>query len=210
MQINRYIAFSACLALSLSSVAFGDDDAREGKFTLTSSEFKRGDTLPISAIYNYTVAGSNYCSINGATGGDKSPELSWTHAPRDTSSFVVTLFDTTAGVTHWGMYNISPETARLPQNAGDADSSYGLEVLNTFSDLSYDGPCPPAYYPPNNHIYIFTVWALSQQLVLPSSSNFPPTALDLYRALAEVGSAGHILATASLTSYYSTTPTPGH
>jgi Raf kinase inhibitor-like YbhB/YbcL family protein len=206
MSFNRRIAFSACLAWSLVSLAQADDDWRSERFTVTSSEFKNGDTLPISAIYNYTVAGTNACSINGAVGGDQSPELTWTHAPRHTRSFVVTLFDTTAAVTHWGMYNISPETTSLPENAGIPDSSYGLQVVNVFSDQSYDGPCPPPNYPPNNHRYVFTVYALSQDLDLYSPPNFPATALTLYRALVKEGREGHILGSATLVSYYSTTP----
>jgi Raf kinase inhibitor-like YbhB/YbcL family protein len=127
-------------------------------------------------------------------------------APRHTRSFVVSLFDTTAGVTHWGMYNISPETTSLPENAGIPDSTYGLQVVNVFSDQSYDGPCPPPNYPPNNHRYLFTVYALSQELDLYSPPNFPASALTLYRALVKEGREGHILGSASLLSYYSTTP----
>ena len=206
MPLRRHIALSAFLAFSLASVALGDDDWRFEKFTLTSNEFKHGETLPISAIYNGIVAGTNVCSINGAAGGDRSPELTWTNAPRHTRSFVVTLFDTTAGVTHWGMYNISPETTSLPENAGIADSTYGLQVVNVFSDQSYDGPCPPPNYPPNNHHYLFTVYALSQELDLYSPPNFPASALTLYRALVKEGREGHILGSATLLSYYSTTP----
>jgi len=206
MRLNRHIAFSACLTLGFASVALADDDWRSERFRLTSNEIKNGATPPITAIYNYTVAGPNACSINGATGGDESPELTWTNAPRHTRSFVVTLFDTTAGVTHWGMYNISPETTSLPENAGIPDSSYGLQVVNVFSDQSYDGPCPPPNYPPNNHLYLFTVYAVSQDLDLYSPPNFPASALTLYRALVKAGTEGHILGSASLVSYYSTTP----
>jgi Raf kinase inhibitor-like YbhB/YbcL family protein len=206
MSLRRHIALSVCVALFLASAALADDDWRSEKFTLTSREFKYGETLPISAIYNGIVAGTNVCSINGAPGGDESPELTWTNAPRHTRSFVVTLFDTTAGVTHWGMYNISPQTTSLPQNAGIADSAYGLQIVNVFSDQSYDGPCPPPDYPPNNHRYLFTVYALSQELDLYSPPNFPASALTLYRALVKEGREGHILGSANLLSYYSTTP----
>ena len=206
MAFGRHLAFAAVLVLSLTSVVRADDDWPGERFTLTSSKFKNGDTLPISAIYNYIVAGTNACSINGAVGGDQSPELTWSNAPRHTKSFVVTLFDITAGVTHWGLYNIPRETTSLPENAGIVDSSYGLEVVNVFGDQSYDGPCPPADYPPNNHRYLFTVYALSQDLDLYSPPNFPASALTLYRALVKEGREGHILGSATLLSYYSTTP----
>lgn len=130
----------------------------------------------------------------------------WTDAPRATRSFALTVFDVTAGVVHWGMYDISSEITSLPKNAGIADSSYGLQVVNVFSDQSYDGPCPPAHYPPNNHHYVFTIYALDTELNLYSPANFPASALTLYRALLEAGRSNHILASATLTGLYSTTP----
>jgi Raf kinase inhibitor-like YbhB/YbcL family protein len=132
--------------------------------------------------------------------------------PRGTHTFAVTVFDTTAGVVHWGMYNISTTTTELPQNASVTGSSYGSQVINTYcsagtnADLNYGGPCPPADYPPNVHHYVFTIYALDKDLNLPSSADFPPTALMLYRALVEAGSSGHVLASASITGLYSITP----
>lgn len=198
-------ALSTAFALALANFAPAQDWSGES-FRLTSREFKDGDTLPISAISNYTVNGSNACSINGAPGGNESPELMWSQAPRATRSFALTVFDVTAGVVHWGMYNISAEITSLPKNAGIADSSYGQQVLNVFSDQSYDGPCPPADYPPNNHHYVFTIYALDTELDLYSPANFPASALTLYRALLEAGRSNHILASATLTGLYSTTP----
>jgi Raf kinase inhibitor-like YbhB/YbcL family protein len=199
------IVFSAFLLLTLANVA-SPQDWRWDKFRLSSSEFKEGATLPISAISEFAGPnGANECSIDGSTGGNQSPQLSWKDPPPYTRSFVVTVFDTTAGVTHWGMYNISGEKRSLPQNAGVAGSAYGLQVVNVFGDQSYDGPCPPADYPPNNHHYLFTVYALDTELDLFSPPNFPASALTLYRALLEAGRSNHILASASLLSFYSTT-----
>jgi Raf kinase inhibitor-like YbhB/YbcL family protein len=163
-------------------------------------------------IYNYQYMGTNVCSLNGSPGGDESPELSWTNVPRGTRSFALTVFDVTAGVVHWGMYNISSTTTELPENAGVTGSSYRQQVTNTYgsagsnADLNYGGPCPPSDYPPNDHRYVFTVYALDTDLRLPSSPDFPPTALTLFGALVWAGSSGHVLASASITGLYSTTP----
>jgi hypothetical protein len=51
---------------------------------------------------------------------------------------------------------------------------------------------------------VFTVYALDQELGLFSTTNFPATADTLYNALVEAGE--HILASASITGLYSTTP----
>lgn len=176
-------------------------------FRLTSTTFQNGTVLPISTIDNIVVNGVNVCSINGAPGGDESPELSWTGAPPGTRSFVVVLYDVTASFTHWGMYNIAGSATGLPQNAGVAGSTFGAQIVNDFGIAAeYDGPCPPANFAPFVHDYVFTVYALAVDLSLPSSANFPANAETLYHALIDAGRGGHILASASLLGLYSTTP----
>jgi len=174
----------------------------EGRMELTSTSFTHGSPLPAANIYNYYYpAGSTYniCSATGATGGDQSPELSWRHAPWNTRSFVVVLYDVTAAFTHWGMYNIPAHIRTLPTDAGVADSSYGSQITNDFGDPHYDGPCPPANDPPDTHHYVFTVYALDTELeVVSASANFPANGETLYHALIKAGREGHILASAEL------------
>jgi len=208
MKTLSKVAITAFAFLALANFEPAQDwpGGQNRPFQVSSTTFENNTTLPISMIDNYQYEGSNSCSINGAPGGDESPELSWTNAPRGTVSFVVIAFDTVAGFLHWGMYNIPATTTQLPENAGVAGSTYGPQVVNVDYDQSYDGPCPPANYPPNVHDYVFTVYALDRKLKLPSSMNFPPTADTLFRTLVEAGRYGHILASASITGLYSTTP----
>jgi Raf kinase inhibitor-like YbhB/YbcL family protein len=207
-----FCAAVAICALTLGFSAPAQDWTQGHRFQVSSTTFKNDTIMPLSTIYNYEYKGVNVCSINGAPGGDESPELSWSNVPRGTRSFAVTTFDVTAGVVHWGMYDISPAITELLENAGVTGSAYGKQVINTYgsagssADMNYGGPCPPPDYPPNVHHYVFTVYALGTVLRLPSSANFPPTALDLYRALVRAGQDGHILASARITGLYSTTP----
>lgn len=180
----------------------GDDRG----FELTSTTFVDNGTLPPSAIDNILVNGVNACTADGSPGGDQSPALSWQNAPHRTKSFVVVLYDTTAAFTHWGMYNISATASGLPANAGVAGSAYGSEVNNDFFDPAYDGPCPPPGVAPDVHHYVFTVYALDTELHLDSSANFPSNAETLYQALIDAGRRGQILASASLTGLFSSTP----
>jgi Raf kinase inhibitor-like YbhB/YbcL family protein len=205
------------LAMSLTAQAIGDrpDDDHVG-FRVMSTEFRDNSTLPISVINNITIpagfpnAGSNACSINGAPGGNESPELSWTDVPRGTRSFAVVMFDETASFMHWGMYNISADVTELPQNAGVVGSTFGQQIPNdSFNGAEYYGPCPPSNFPPNVHHYVFTVYALDKELTLPSSTNFPAFSETLFQALLEAGEQGHILASAKIVGLYSTTP-PGN
>jgi len=195
--------------MSLSAALAQNQNDQGSSFRLTSSTFANNTTLPISAIFNPPSTSPNPCSIDGSPGGDQSPALSWTR-PQDqgnTRSFVVILYDETAGFFHWGMYNISPSRTGLPQNAGVADSHYGEQVQNEVSrGAQYDGPCPPPNRPPNVHHYVFTVYALDTMLDLQSSANFPARAPTLYEALVEAGRNGDILESASITGLYSSTP----
>ena len=186
-----------------SSQGMRESDER---FELHSATFENYATLPLSAIDNITVNGSNVCSLGGSAGGNQSPQLSWTNPPRGTHSFAVVVFDTTASFTHWGIFNIGGDATGLPANAGVAASAYGTQVVNDFLDPNYDGPCPPTNVAPDVHHYVFTVYALRSELTVPSSANFPANAQTLFRALLQAAMRGDVLGSASLTGLYSTTP----
>jgi Raf kinase inhibitor-like YbhB/YbcL family protein len=196
--MKKYVV-SLTLALALFStvVATAQNQDDWGNFRLSSTTFSNGGRLPLSM-----ALGSNHCPfVTG--GGNTSPELSWTNAPHETQSFVVTMFDVTASFTHWGMYNISPGTRQLPPNAGIAGSTFGQQVFNDFSlGAEYDGPCPPNNLTPLVHEYVLTVYALNTALTLQQSPpNFPANAETLYRAMF-----GHILNQASIHGFFSSAP----
>src|SRR6201999_2625528 len=59
----------------------------------------------------------------GCTGGNQSPPLRWTGAPKGTQSFVVTLFDmdehnTPSGWWHWVVYDLPANATELQAGAG--------------------------------------------------------------------------------------------
>ena len=152
-------------AVLLLALTFAIRQAEAQELRLESNTFTDGSTLPASALFNYPVNGVNICSVNGAPGGDQSPELHWNVVPEGTRSFVVIAYDVTAAYTHWGMYNINASTHELPMNAGASGSPYGQQILNDgFVNQGYDGPCPPANVAPTTHEYVFTLYALSTTL----------------------------------------------
>ena len=87
--------------------------------TLTSHSFKEGATLGmehvLSAEYGF-----------GTSGGNKSPQLSWSGAPAGTKSFAVHCFDpdapTGSGFWHWVVVNIPPDVTELKLDAGNPKS----------------------------------------------------------------------------------------
>jgi Raf kinase inhibitor-like YbhB/YbcL family protein len=169
-----------------------------------------------SAIYNRTRDAEdgtpvNECSPDGTAGLNRSPALSWTNAPSRATSFAVTVFDSTAQVYHWGIYNIPAFLSRgLRENAGAAGSTAGQQTINTYDRLGYGGPCPPQNMPPLVHDYVFTVYALARSF---TAAEVPPNSETeaLVQALLNVRLADgtpNNLASASITGVWSSTPPP--
>jgi len=132
----------------------------------------------------------------GAGGDNISPHLSWENAPTGTKSFLVTCYDpdapTVSGWWHWCVANIPASCMEFEAGI----SNYPKECvhgLNDYGNQGYDGACPP----PGDaaHAYHFTVYALSIDELAVSNGTQP--AMIMFNANA------HILARASITSYYS-------
>jgi len=170
--------------------AQSSDDDR--KFRITSSTFSNGATIPPSMVFSGTLG--SVC-----TGGNNSPELSWTRGEGRTQSYVVAVFDVTANFAHWGVYNIPADTTELAFGAGAPGSTSLPQVFNDAGIQGYSGPCPPPDLVANGiHQYVFTVYALDKQLNLAQSADFPPGADALYRAMI-----GHVIEQASITGLFS-------
>lgn len=125
---------------------------------LTSDSFRDGDYLAdehaLSEAYGF-----------GCTGGNLSPQLSWTGAPAGAKSFALTCFDpdapTGSGFWHWVAVNIPAGASSLDLGAGSAGGSMPAGALQTRTDFGapgYGGPCPPEGDHP--HRYLFTLHAV--------------------------------------------------
>jgi len=148
----------------LASMCFAAT-ASAAPFKLTSKDFKEGGAIADKHVMNSF----------GCTGGNVSPELSWTGAPAGTKSFALMVHDpdapTGSGFWHWVIYNIPPDTTSLAQGAGAADGKAlpkGAVQSNTdVSAPGYIGPCPPS----GTHHYNFMLFALKvDKLDLPANA----------------------------------------
>ena len=131
----------------------------------------------------------------GAGGDNQSPQLKWENAPEDTKSFLVTCHDpdapTPSGWWHWCMCNISSDILELSGGIKN-DSTLGVQSLNDYGAIGYGGACPPPGDP--FHAYHFTVYALDTEKLDVVNGVMPAMVIFLANA--------HILAKASITSYY--------
>ena len=154
-------------------------------FTLTSSSFADGATLPDAHV---------------KARGDTSPALAWSGAPEGTKSFAITCYDpdapTGSGFWHWTVANIPAGVTELAQGAGavgGANLPHGaVQGRTDYGDAGFGGAAPPPGHGP--HRYIFTVFAVDvDQLDVTSDNSGAVFGFNLHF---------HTLAKAQLTASY--------
>ena len=128
-------------ALALFAALLGAETAAAQTMTLTSPDIAPGAT----------IANEQVANVFGCTGGNISPALSWSGAPKDTKSFALSVYDpdapTGSGFWHWVVFNIPPDVTSLAKNAGDPKGSAApkgaVQSRTDFGVPGYGGPCPP-------------------------------------------------------------------
>jgi phosphatidylethanolamine-binding protein (PEBP) family uncharacterized protein len=147
--MKRRLCGALASALVIAAAAVSAADAPAAKFTLTSPDIAAGGRIADAQVFNGF----------GCQGGNLSPALSWSQAPKGTQSFALLVHDpdapTGSGWWHWLVYNIPANVTSL---AGGAD----------FGSSGYGGPCPP---PGKPHHYFFRLYALKvARLDLPQDA----------------------------------------
>ncbi|HVB58615.1 MAG TPA: YbhB/YbcL family Raf kinase inhibitor-like protein [Candidatus Acidoferrales bacterium] len=123
---------------------------------------------------NGPIPEKHYWNDFGCTGGNISPGLKWSGAPKETKSFAITVYDSDAptgsGFWHWVAYNFPANVTSLEEGAASL-GNLPAGVVEGNTDLGkpgWFGPCPP---PGRVHHYHFTVHALkTEKLELPSNA----------------------------------------
>ncbi len=153
-----FISFSLVL---LSCTALADS------FTLSSTDISHGDFMKSEQEFQGF----------GCSGGNLSPQLSWTGAPKGTKAFAITAYDpdapTGSGWWHWQIVNIPSNVSTLATGAGDSSKKLApkgsLQISNDYGLAGFGGACPPEGH--GAHRYQFTVHALSTKLELPENAS---------------------------------------
>lgn len=113
----------------------------------------------------------------GCSGGNLSPQLSWTGVPKGTEAFAVLAYDpdapTGSGWWHWQIVNIPKDVTTLATGAGDLSKNVtpadSINIKNDYGVMGFGGACPPKGH--GVHRYQFTVHALSKKLELPKDAS---------------------------------------
>lgn len=130
-------------------------------------------------------------------GGDRSPHLIWSGAPKEAKSYVVTVYDpdapTGSGFWHWVVVNIPANVTQLAEGAGAEGGTSlpqgAIQIPNDARAARFLGAAPPPGHGP--HRYFVVVHALDvERLDLPA---------DVTPALVGFLMFGHVLARAVLT-----------
>ena len=117
--------------------------------------------MPLAITSPVLEHGGTIPTRHSRDGENLSPPLEWHGAPRDTRSFVLVVDDPDAPsgtFFHWAMYDISSDTARLPEGAGRKHVQ-ARQGVNGFGNARYDGPQPPKGH--GSYHYCFRLTALN-------------------------------------------------
>lgn len=161
-------------------------------------------TAPVPAAAEWLLTSPAFTSEgvipqdHSCLGADRSPALAWGAPPAGTLSLALVMDDPdavpVAGFVwdHWVIFNLPPEAQGLPEGLGrGAQLPDGSQQgLNSFRQLGYDGPCPPAG---QSHRYVFRLYALDTRLTLGDKTS----KADLLQA-----AEGHILAQTELAGVF--------
>lgn len=150
------------LLLSISAPSFA------GSLTLSSNDIEQGKFMAKAQEYNGF----------GCSGGDLSPHLKWSNAPKGTKSFAITAYDpdapTGSGWWHWQVVNIPSNVMEIATGAGDTKTNRApagsTQINNDYGSRGFGGACPPEGH--GVHHYRFTLHALSvEKLELPKDAS---------------------------------------
>lgn len=149
-----------------------------GGFSIEVTAYGNGSNIPES----YGCSGANFSN---------SPRVLLLNKPRGTVSLVLVMVDINASMfIHWLLINIPPNVNQIPPGLPHVESTpYGIQLVNDFGNIGFNGPCPPS-----RHMYIIVVYALNSTIVV---NTIRLTYSDLVNLVK-----GHVISSSIWVGYY--------
>jgi Raf kinase inhibitor-like YbhB/YbcL family protein len=130
------------------------------------------ETAPLAFVLNLPWVDNAIIDTKYTCNGDDvQPQVSWFGAPPEAVEMALVVRDVDANnFVHWIIAGLDPHNPFLAENSVPVGAIEGQNDFSTASapDIGWRGPCPPKGAP---HHYVFTLYALDQQVELPTGSS---------------------------------------
>ncbi len=196
--MKRAIFVIAVVAIACSREPKSAEDTASAGVAVTSTGSAGSYPMTLKVTSPAFQQGGSIPSQYTCEGKDISPPLAWSGIPNNAKTVAMIVDDPDAPdpakpqrvYVHWVVYNISPQTTSLAENASKSGMPSGaVQGKNDWGNSSYGGPCPPI----GRHRYFFKLYALDTALTGLQNA----TKADLEKAMK-----GHIVDSGELMGTY--------